>query len=68
MRESINSKNYTLTKTKITSGLQCHKKLWFDFHEPIKDKDNFIFHLGNRFGEIVRKNYGKGLDLSDNYL
>ena len=64
---SLNSKNYTLTKTKITSGLQCHKKLWFDFHEPIKDKDNFIFHLGNRFGEIVRKNYGKGLDLSDNF-
>ena len=64
---SLNSKDYTLTKTKITSGLQCHKKLWFDFHvDPIK-KDNFVFHVGNRFGEIVRRNYGEGLDLSDNF-
>jgi hypothetical protein len=55
-------KNYILTKTKITSGLQCKKKLWFDFHEPIK-KDNFLFHLGNRFGDVVRKNYGIGLNL-----
>jgi len=58
-------KNYILTKTKITSGLQCEKKLWFDFHDPIK-KDNFLFHLGNRFGDVVRENYGKGLDLSAN--
>ena len=27
-----------LTKSKITSGLQCHKKLWFDIHQPIKNK------------------------------
>lgn len=58
-------KNYILTKTKITSGLQCQKKLWFDFHDAIK-KDNFLFHLGNRFGEVVRKYYGKGADLSHN--
>jgi hypothetical protein len=58
-------KNYILTKTKITSGLQCQKRLWFDCHDPIK-KDNFLFHLGNRFGEVVRKYYGKGIDLSNN--
>jgi hypothetical protein len=58
-------KNYILTKTKITSGLQCQKRLWFDCHDPIK-KDNFLFHLGNRFGEVVRKYYGKGVDLSNN--
>ena len=44
---------YILTKTKINSGLQCQKKLWYDFHEPIKS-DNFLFHLGNRFGEVIR--------------
>ena len=27
--------NY-LTKSKITSGLQCQKKLWFDVHQPLK--------------------------------
>ena len=58
-------KNYILTKTKITSGLQCQKRLWFDFHDAIK-KDNFLFHLGNRFGEVVRQYYGKGADLSHN--
>ena len=25
-----------LTKSKIQSGLQCHKKLWFDIHKPLK--------------------------------
>lgn len=55
---------HILTKTKINSGLQCQKKLWYDFHEPIKS-DNFLFHLGNRFGEVIRNNYGKGLDLSN---
>jgi hypothetical protein len=58
-------KNYILTKTLINSGLQCKKRLWFDCHDPIK-KDNFLFHLGNRFGEVVRKYYGKGVDLSHN--
>ena len=33
-----------LTKSKITSGLQCHKKLWFDIHQPIKkDKTAYFF-------------------------
>ena len=57
-------KNYILTKTLINSGLQCEKRLWFDFHDPIK-KDNFLFHIGNRFGDLVRKNYGTGLDLNN---
>ena len=55
---------HVLTKTKINSWLQCQKKLWYDYHEPIKS-DNFLFHLGNRFGEVIRNNYGKGLDLSN---
>jgi len=55
---------HILTKTKINSGLQCQKKLWYDYHEPIKS-DNFLFHLGNRFGEVIRNNYGEGLDLSN---
>ena len=32
----MNNKEYVLTKTKITSELQCKKKLWFDFHNPEK--------------------------------
>ena len=58
-------KNYILTKTLINSGLQCEKKLWFDFHDPI-DEDSALFHIGNRFTKEVRKNYGEGVDLSEN--
>ena len=53
------SNNYTLTKTKILSGLQCHKKLWYDFHQQIS-KDNHSIHIGNRFGEEVKKKYKDG--------
>ena len=58
-------KNYILTKTLINSGLQCEKKLWFDFHDPI-DEDNASFDRGDRFTKVVRKNYGEGADLSEN--
>lgn len=60
-----------LTKSKITSGLQCHKKLWFDIHQPIKHKDKVAFRIGNLFGDHVKKNYAKGdgkvLDLTGDY-
>ena len=48
-----------LTKSKIQSGLQCHKKLWFDVHEPLKKIPKAVFEIGNRFGEQVIKNYSK---------
>lgn len=54
---------YQLTKSRIMVGLQCPKRLWFDLNEPIK-KDSHIFHLGNRFGEYIRRHYGVGLDLT----
>ena len=61
-----------LTKSKITSGLQCHKKLWFDIHQPIKNKDKVAFRIGNLFGDHVKKNYakdyGKFLDLTGDYV
>ena len=60
-----------LTKGKITSGRQCPKKLWFDVHQPIENKDKAVFRIGNLFGEQVRKNYAKGngkfLDLTNEW-
>ena len=58
-------KYYSLTKTLILSGIQCEKKLWFDFNDRIKLKDKAIFRSGNKFNDVVRKHYGEGLDLSD---
>ena len=49
--------NY-LNKSKITSGLQCQKKLWFDVHQPLKIQ-KAILYGGNRFGNQVVKNYSK---------
>ena len=56
---------YILTKSKIASGLQCRKKLWFDVNQPIK-KDVHIFYIGNRFGDFARKYYGAGVNLTGN--
>lgn len=56
---------YILTKSKIASGLQCPKKLWFDVNQPIK-QDLHIFYIGNRFGDFARQHYGTGLNLTGN--
>lgn len=65
MKSNMTTKPYVLTKSKIISGLQCHKKLWLDTNAPIK-QDLHIFHLGNRFGEFARNYYGTGVDLTGN--
>ena len=56
--------NYILTKTKIISGQQCQKKLWFDFHEPVIN-DSSRARLGIRFEEVVKKKYRKDLKILD---
>ena len=44
--------SYSLTKSKITTGLRCPKKLWFDINDDYKIKiDHFNFHKGNVFGD-----------------
>jgi len=55
--------NYKLTKTKIKTGLQCHKKLWYDINNRIKPTHHTL-HIGNRFGEYIKTFYGNGPDLS----
>ena len=42
----------SLTKSKITTGLRCPKKLWFDINEKI-EIDHFNFHKGNVFGDKI---------------
>ena len=61
-------KTYKLTKSKIASGIQCKKKLWFDIHEPAKKVKKATFQRGERFNEVIRKHYtkihGKELNLT----
>ena len=53
-----------LSKTKIKTGLQCHKKLWYDINEKINEKSH-ILKLGNRFGDYIKNYYGSGVDLTN---
>ena len=56
--------NYKLTKSRIISGNQCEKKLWFDINDP-EDKQKFEFERGYRFEDEVKKIYAKGLNAVD---
>src|SRR3989454_8517305 len=58
---------YRLSKSRFTSGLQCHKKLWWEVHEPdalelqpdkvLQD----LFDQGRLVGEAARVRYPGGL-------
>jgi predicted RecB family nuclease len=56
-----------LSKSRFTSGLQCHKKLWWEVHEPdavelqpdkvLQD----LFDQGHQVGELARTRYPGGV-------
>jgi predicted RecB family nuclease len=56
-----------LSKSRFTSGLQCHKKLWWEVHEPdavelqpdkvLQDR----FDQGRQVGEVARARYPGGV-------
>ncbi|MGB7212583.1 MAG: DUF2779 domain-containing protein [Gemmatimonadales bacterium] len=54
------SKPVTLSKTRYTAGLQCHKQLWWKVHEPNAPEltpdanQQAIFDTGTRVGEVAR--------------
>ena len=62
------NRDYKLTKSKITTGIQCKKKLWFSIHQPLDIGKKATFERGERFNEVIRKHYtkihGKSLNLS----
>jgi Domain of unknown function(DUF2779) len=46
-----------LTKSRFLSGLQCHKRLWFEIHLPLENelKPNPAILQGRSFDEVVRQ-------------
>src|SRR5438445_13496041 len=56
-----------LSKSRFTSGLQCHKKLWWEVHEPNAPElqpDKVLqdlFDQGRLVGEAARARYPGGL-------
>ena len=57
-----------LSKSKIISGIQCHKKLWLETHGKQDILESPLFALGNRFGEFARMHYGEGENLDGKKL
>src|SRR5437867_1473104 len=65
---------YRLSKSRFTSGLQCHKKLWWEVHEkdaPELQPDKVLqdlFDRGRQVGEAARARYPGGvlIDLPHN--
>lgn len=46
-----------LTKSRFLSGLQCHKRLWFEIHQPIeiaREAGTALVH-GREFDEVVQQ-------------
>ncbi|HTY07149.1 MAG TPA: DUF2779 domain-containing protein [Gemmatimonadales bacterium] len=56
-----------LSKSRFTSGLQCHKKLWWEVHEPDAPElqpDRVLqdlFDQGHQVGEAARARYPGGV-------
>src|SRR5471030_3249307 len=45
-----------LTKSRFLSGLQCHKRLWFEVRQPIEEsaKPSMAILQGRAFDEVVQ--------------
>lgn len=58
------AKKYTLSKSRVIRGLQCHKSLWLYTHKPElrleSDEAKIIFAQGNNIGELARDLYPNG--------
>ena len=57
----------TLSKSRFVSGIQCDKKLWFDFYRkdlklPTDDQTQAIFDLGHRIGILAQEMFPNGKD------
>lgn len=55
-----------LSKSRYISGLQCHKKLWFDVHDrdlapPPNESLQAIFDAGHRVGELAQQRWPGGV-------
>ena len=58
---------YRLSKSRFTSGLQCHKKLWWEVHDrdaPELQPDKVLqdlFDQGRQVGALARTRYPGGV-------
>jgi predicted RecB family nuclease len=66
-RATLTTVPYRLSKSRFTSGIQCHKKLWWEVHEPDAPElqpDKVLqdlFDQGRQVGEAARARYPGGV-------
>jgi hypothetical protein len=58
-------KGYYLSKSKVLSGWQCHRKLWLEVHDPDKaqvdESMERVFEIGHQVGELAQRMFPGGV-------
>jgi hypothetical protein len=59
------TRGHNLSKSKILSGWQCHRKLWLEVHDPhkaqIDESMERVFEIGHRVGELAQWMFPGGI-------
>lgn len=57
----------TISKSRFISGVQCHKKIWFDYYRkdlrpPVDPAKQRVFDIGNAVGALAQAMFPDGKD------
>ena len=64
---------HRLSKSRYISGMQCHRRLWYDTHArelaaPVDDSLQAVFDTGHEVGEIARERFPGGHLVAHDHL
>ena len=64
---------HRLSKSRYISGMQCHRRLWYDTHArglvaPVDDSLQAVFDTGHEVGEIARERFPSGHLVAHDHL
>ena len=67
---NVNRRSVLLSKSKFLAGLQCLRYLWVQANEParlppVDTRTQFVFDQGHQVGELAKRLYRDGIDVSD---
>ena len=71
MKRAVNP--HRLSKSRYISGMQCHRRLWYDTHarglaSPVDDSLQAVFDAGHEVGEIARERFPGGHLVAHDHL
>ena len=71
MKRAVNP--HRLSKSRYISGMQCHRRLWYDTHarglaSPVDDSLQAVFNAGHEVGEIARERFPGGHLVAHDHL